>query len=273
MTLDLQKGFYHGDVIEESFKHFTFSCMPHWWHFREIIYATPKESDHWKKDDGSRLPDDEQRNLVSLSLAHYAVYTGIAESVSFVKQVEHQLRQPQPDVFEIRKAFKAAFSSLYSGFNAHSNVVYNVMSPLVAGHVSKWGALPSTVIKFLEKNGFNSLARNLKRCNNSLEMRHHLDHYWTLWIRIEASSSGQGLLLLDKEFEKGYAPLREKRIHPETNGINYAYKHIITIANLFNSNYKFLSVRKGYFEKFLIARHIKVDYSGLGYYKGKRPKP
>lgn len=124
--IDLSKGGYGGDSTEEMFKSFSASHIPYWWHFREVLRASHKAEPHWQDASGNPLSKNEYEELVAVSLYNYQVYTCLMEALTFYEQVVHEVNRHNTSgsrVFEVRKNWKAAYSSLYSSFNALCNLI------------------------------------------------------------------------------------------------------------------------------------------------------
>jgi hypothetical protein len=274
--IDFSKGGYQGDVVEETYKRFTATNMPFWWHFREVLKVNQEVSASWKKLDDSALSDDEQRELIALSLLNYAVYTGIAESIASFEQMKCSLAQNMPHawrVFEVRRPWKAMYSSLYSALNALSNITC-----VVVGQKSAFGERPGIVWNFTPKNaldlvngkGLNKIAEPLDRCRKRLEIRDHLDHYWVIWVAME-----QGKFMMDGDFEKGRVPLRPgTEIKFTIDAQRLAHDHLVESAKDFNLVYQELAMAGGFLDQYLNAKGWKVDYSTYGPpHNGQRPRP
>jgi len=274
--IDSKRGGYKGDVVEETFKPFSAQYMQFWWHFREVLRANHAASPWWKKTDGTPISDDEQRELVALSLLNYAVYTGIAEALAFFEQMGYELSRtmlPGWRLFEVRRLWEAMYSSLYSSFNALCNIVCVVVgqkSPFGEKPELVWNYTPRDALNLITGKGIKGLAEPLGRCRDRLEIRDHLDHYWLIWHSIV-----QGRFLLDKHFEKGYVP-----IHPETEVLTnvdahkQAREHILDCAKDFDLIYRQLAIKGGYLDEYLSTKGWKIDYSDYGPpHNGQRPRP
>jgi hypothetical protein len=274
--IDFTKGGYQGDVVEETFKSFTIPHMPFWWHFREVLRASDRASNLWKKPDGLPLSDDEQRELVALSLLNYAVYTGMAEAIASFDQMGCELSRttvPTWRLFEVRRLWKAMYSSLYTSFNALCNIVCVVVgqkSPFGSDPKRVWNYTPKQAHDLVNGKGFKELTEPIGRCRERLEIRDHLDHYWTIWHVII-----QGYFLIDENFTKGYVPIHpENEVSTRIDAYDLASKHILGLAQDFNLIYRALAARGGFLDQYLTAKNWAVDYSDYGPpHNGQRPLP
>jgi len=272
--IDFTKGGYKGDPLEEAFKPFSASYMPYWWYFREVLRASHSASPHWKKSDDTPLSDDEQRELIALSLLNYAVYTGMAEAIASFEQMGSELSRTMPSdwrVIEVRRLWKAMYSSLYTSFNALCNIVCVVVGqkpPVTKKQGQAWNYSPKKARNIVDGRGIKELTELIDQCLKRLEIRNHLDHYWTIWHSI-----AQGQFLLDENFEKGYVPVHpEAEVSPKVDAYKLAYKHIIESAKDFNLIYRELSAEDGFLDQYLSAKGWKIDYSDYGPpHNGQRP--
>jgi hypothetical protein len=266
MEVDFSQGGYGGDITEETFALLTKPRMPFWWQFREVLRASPQTSDKWKHVDGSALAPNEHKELIALSLTNYHVYTGLAEAISFFEQMQFAIfrtTSAQERVFEVRRSWKAMYSSLYSSFTALSNIVC-----IVAIKKSAFGKdpskgiqnySPSNAIKYTEGN-HDKLAKPLRRINDRLEIRHHLAHYWTIWLQIV-----QGHFLIDKNFRKGYVSLVPPSKEEEMiDGAKLAKEHLFDSLDDYNVIYRELAIKGGFLDQYLKANGWIVDYSDFG---------
>lgn len=309
-TIDFTKGGYRGDPVEEAFKPFTAKHLPFWWHFREVLRASDRASGHWKASDGSALSDAEQRELVAVSLLNYAVYTALAEAISFVQEMEDELGLPPPveptsgsgffrvdgtlstgtsstyqqglpvegaeppgrQLFEVRKAWRAAYSSLYTSFNALCNIICVVVGdkPVLKSEQPVWNYTPKNAINLVSGRGLPSLLDPLKQCRNRMEIRDHLDHYWVIWGTIVG-----GKLLFDKDFSKGRVPIHPRtEVSADIDAVQRAFDDIEDTAQDFNLVYRQLAVRDGFLDQHLRSKGWQIDYSNYGPpHGGQRPLP
>lgn len=273
--IDFTKGIYKGDDIEEIFKPFSTKYMPFWWYFREVLRANLKASSWWQKSDGTALSDEEQKELVALSLLNYSVYTSMADAVAFLEQLHwelHRTTSAKWRVFEVRRAWKAMYSSLYTSFNALCNIVC-----VAVGHKSPFGAKPGFVWNYgpkqacdlVNRKGIKEIADPLGQCRVRLQIRDHLDHYWLIW-----HSLCRGEFLLDSAFEKGYLPIRPPaEAEVEVDALKLAKKHVVNSAKDFNSIYQELAIEGGHLDEYLSAKGWRIDYSDYGPHNGRRPRP
>ena len=308
-TIDFSKGGYRGDEVEEDFKPFTTQHMPFWWHFREVLRASDGVSAHWRTSNGSPLLDDGQRVLVALSLLNYAVYTAMAEALAFLSEMQDELRPVGPagptsgsgfrlldgslstgtcstykqghpngsvewaggQLFQVRKAWKALYSSLYTSFNALSNIVCVLVGkkPVFRGTLTVRNYTPSAALKLVEGD-YASLADPLHRCDRRMEIRHHLDHYWLIWHTIS-----HGKLLFDSDFAKGRLVLRPGvELALAIDAYQRALEDIQGSARDFNLVYQELAVRNGFLDQYLQSQGWQIDYSDYGLpHGGQRPRP
>jgi hypothetical protein len=276
MQIDFTKGGYEGDVVEETFKPFTVPHVPFWWQFREVLRASDRASHRWKKSDGTDLSDDAQRELVALSLLHYTVYHGIAEAITFFEQMGCELSQtvaPGWRIFQVRRSWKAMYSSLYTSFNALCNVVCVVVgqkSPFGEDPTRIWNYTPKRALDLVKGRGIKALVEPIGRCRERLEIRDHLDHYWTIWLSIT-----QGRFMMDENFEKGYVAIRPKdEVLPTVDAHKLASDHLVQSAQDFNLIYREIAVKDGYLDQYLSSNKWMVDYSDYGPPHDKqRPMP
>lgn len=276
LKIDLTRGGYRGDVVEETFKPFSAQYMPSWWHFREVLRANHAASPWWKKTEGTAISDDEQRELVGLSLLNYAVYTGMAEAVAFLEQIGCELSRttvPGWRLFEVRRVWKAMYSSLNTSFNALSNIVCIVagQKPVLrkkAGTV--WNYSPKDALNLVEGQGLKDLLDPLRRCKDRLQIREHLDHYWLIWHSIV-----RGKFLLDKNFEKGYAPIHpDAEVSADVDAYQLATEHVVGCATDFDLIYGELAIKGGYLDQYVSAKGWEIDYSDYGPpHSGQHPSP
>lgn len=275
-TIDFTRDGYHGDAVEELFKGFTSKLMPFWWHFREVLRANQSASGYWQNMDGTVLPDIDQRELVALSLLNYAVYTGIGEALAFSEEMEISLFRTMSlgdRIFQVRRDWKSTYSSLYTSFNALCNIIVILVS-----RRSAFGANPSGVWNYTPKNaldlvsgrGIKSLAEPLDRCRDRLEIRDHLDHYWTIWVDID-----KGKFLMDANFKKGYAPLHpEVDISTTINALEQTKSHIIESMKDFDLVFRELAIKAGYLDQYLAGNGWNVEYTGnSSQHNNSRPVP
>lgn len=204
--VDFSKGGYQGDTIEEMFKGFTSKHFPYWWHFREVLRASVRAQIYWQDVDGNPLGEEEVKELVALSLMNYHVYTCLGEALSFYEDMLYELKKhnsPSSRIFEVRKNWKASYSSIYSSFNALCNLVVVAVGKAPVLKVNKRGEfmnyMPKSAIDLVRKNGKEDISDLLDECKKRLDIRNHLDYYWIIWHGIS-----QGSFLLDKNFQKGY---------------------------------------------------------------------
>lgn len=275
-TLDLTRGGYGGDAIEEAFKPFTGQFMQFWWHFREVLRSSPSLSPHWARLDGSPMPDEEQRELVALSLLNYSVYVGVGEALTFRDRLRYFLNAqlvPQQRTFQVKRVWKAAYSSLYTSFNSLANIVYVLVKQVSAfgeDPANPWNYTPKKVLDLVKGRGLPELAEPLQHCKDRLVIRDHLDHFWFIWHSIVP-----GRFLIDENFTKGYTPLRpESEVSTKTDAYARCEQDIQECAADYNAVYEILSVSGGWLDKYLQAKGWVVDYSDFGCpHNGTRPKP
>ncbi len=308
--INFDKGGYQGDAVEEAFKPFTTQRMPFWWHFREVLRASDRASPHWRTSDGSVLPDEGQRELVGVSLLNYAVYTALAEAITFLQEIEDELGLPAPvgptsgsgfwrvdgtlstgttstyqqelpdteagfpgrQLFQVRRAWKALYSSLYTSFNALCNIVCVVAGKkaLLKKTEPVWNYTPKNAIDLVTEAGLKPLTEPLLRFKQRMEIRHHLDHYWLIWHTIS-----HGKLRFDSDFAKGRLLIRpEVELSLGIDAHQRALEDIEGSAGDFNLIYRQMAVSNGFLDKYLHAMDWKIDYSGYGPpHAGQRPLP
>lgn len=278
--IDLTRGGYGGDVIEEDFKWFTSQHMEYWWHFREVLRAADRKSTaRWKMIDGSLLPDDDHRTLIAVSLLNYAVYTGMAEAMSFFDDL--RLNVSHGNLPYTRRAWKGLYSSLYGSFNAFCNLVFVVVfnkSPFGVDPVNPWNQTPTTVLKQVEKDQKTTIADVIRACQSRLIIRDHLDHWWAIWTGfIQDKQTGRIGFKLDHNFKKGYILLEAEQEVDWAKAIDAVQRAIDDIAGCaddFNRIYKEMAVMDGYLDNYLINNGWCIDYSDFGEpHNRKRPRP
>lgn len=309
MSVDFTRGGYRGDPVEEHFKWFTARHMPFWWHFREVLRASDRASAHWRRSDGADLSKDEHGELVALSLLNYAVYTGMAEALAFLKEMgttlstttqqqssgsgvvplystsasgillhaeganvlDHHAEWPARRLFEARRSWKAAYSSLYTSFNALCNIVCVVVGQKPVFKKTRpavWNYSPKDALNLARGMGCAKLVDPLGRCKDRLEIRDHLDHYWLIWHNIVG-----GKLLLDEGFEKGRLPTHPKsEVSLKIDAYERARNDMEGSADDFNRVYRELAVKDGPLDQYLLAKCWAVDYSDSPH-GGQRPLP
>jgi hypothetical protein len=308
--IDFTKGGYQGDVVEQAFRPITTQHMPFWWHFREVLRASDRFSVHWRDSGGSVLPDSGQRELVGVSLLNYAVYTAFAEAISFLQDMRDKLGPPAPPaatsgsgflradgtmstgtasarlpdlgdravdsdgrlLFEVRRAWRAMYSSLYTSFNAVSNIVCVVIGqkPLLKSAQPVWNYTPKNAVDLARGRGLRSVLDPLERCRTRMEIRDHLDHYWVIWHTIIGGS-----FMFDRDFAKGRLPVHpETEIFTETNAVQRASDDMEGMAEDFDVIYQQLAVRDGFLDQYLRSNGWQIDYSDYGPpHNGRRPSP
>jgi hypothetical protein len=272
--IDFSKGGYQGDDVEQMFKGFTTIHLSHYWYFREVLRASDSQSEHWQKITGGPLTEEETKNLVAISMIMYHVYTCLGEAISFAQALDYELAQYNLNAtrhFEVKKNWKAAYSSLYTSLNAMSNLLM-----IVAGEnpvlKSKPGKIPKNYtpqdpIDFFRQST-PTLSATISSCRDRLEIRSHLDHYWTIWTGI-----GQGVFRLDKDFSKGYvvtSPPADGQY-----GIDARSKlneDIVNTAKDLDTLFLELSRPGGSLDKYLNTKDTVIDYSDYGApHHGERP--
>lgn len=275
--IDFSKGGYQGNFIEETFKGFTAKYMPHYWYFREVLRASHLPSVHWKKVTGAALAteDDEAKDLVAISMIMYHVYTCLAEAISFYQALEYEIGKFNSNgtrEFEAKKNWKAAYSSLYTCVNSMSNLLFIVegQKPLYEYYPdgTPKNYTPGGAVSFF-KSKKQVFSDNIKNCRDRLEIRNHLDHYWTIWTSI-----GQGIFLFDKDFSKGYVVTSPPS--GGQSGIDARSKlneDIVNTAKDLDTLFLELSRPGGSLDDYLNAKGIVIDYSDYGApHYGKRPQ-
>jgi hypothetical protein len=274
--IDFSKGGYQGNFIEETFKGFTANYMPHYWYFREVLRSSHLPSVHWKKVTGESLaPEDEEaKDLVAISMIMYHVYTCLAEAISFYQALEYEIGKFNSNgtrEFEVKRNWKAAYSSLYTSVTSISNLLLIVEGKKLLYEYYPDGTpknySPGNAITFFKSR--NKLFSDIiKNCQDRLEIRNHLDHYWTIWTSI-----GQGVFLFDKDFSKGYvvtSPPADGQY-----GIDARSKlneDIVNTAKDLDTLFLELSRPGGSLDMYLNTKDTVIDYSDYGApHHGERP--
>jgi hypothetical protein len=268
--IDLTRGGYGGDSIEEEFKWFTGNTMEYWWHFREVLWAADRKSTaHWRMIDGSVMCDDDHRKLIAVSLLNYAVYTGIAEALSFFFDLKSSIAQG--NLFHTRRAWKSMYSSLYSSFNAFSNLAYIVIcnkSPFGKDPTNPRNPSLQTIKDELGKVNASYAIQAIENTQARMEIRNQLDHWWTIWTGFIQEDATQPIKFkLDHNFRKGYILLEAdqevdwKRAY---DALQRGIDEITGCAVDFNHIYKEMARTGGALDKYLTDNGWELDYSPFG---------
>ena len=72
------------------------------------------------------MPDADQRELVGLGLEHYHLYTASGEALTYHEELKNVISRNEfsaKKTFDVRRMWKAVYSSLYTSFTAMSIVV------------------------------------------------------------------------------------------------------------------------------------------------------
>ncbi len=200
----------------------------------------------------------------------------MADALAFFQQMQFELSRitlPGSRVFEVRRNWKAMYSSLNSSFNALANIICVVVgqkSPFGKDPAKPWNYTPKDALNLTQGRGLKQLAEAISRCIKRMEIRDHLDHYWVIWHAIN-----QGQFLLDDKFQKGYVPIHpESEVSPRIDALKRAADDINGLAQDFNSIYQELATDRGFLDKYLAAKGWRIDYSDYGSpHNGKRPQP
>lgn len=121
-------------------------------------------------------------------MTNYAVYTGLVEAVGFYEQLRNELYRTtfaSWRVFEVRRAWKAMYSSLYSSFTALSNVICMVVGkkPIFKNTAGNRNYDPGDAKGVVQ--AIPAILTPFGDCQQRLEIRNQLDHYWLIWHSIE----------------------------------------------------------------------------------------
>jgi hypothetical protein len=270
--VDLTRGGYQGDEVEEEFKFFTSQKLSYWWHFREVLRSSDTRSDRWSRRDGTSLSDVEQREFLMLSLLNHAVYTSFAEAIVSGRHLAVQAADSSPTIFHIRRHWKAAYSSLYTSFVPLCNLVAFLATsetPYTAsGKVNNlsWGQTKDALTKASPPLGI--FIDPLTRVHKRLELRSHLDHYWLIWLVCRPDG-----VFMDRDFEKGHLPLDRPTEYGD-NVVERLMEDIELTAADYDLVYQQLAVSEGTFDRFLERRGWRVRYEDYGTpHNGSRPAP
>jgi hypothetical protein len=275
--VDFSKGGYKGDFIEETFKPFSQIHLPYWWQFREVLRSNQASNPIWTHVDGSPFDESDYRELIALSLIHYHVYTGITEAIVSLQEMQAQLspliNASGWQLVQVRRLWKSTYSNLYSSYNALCNIIcvtVGVKSPFGDRPSGVWNYTPNDAFKLIRRKGITTIDALLGSCKDRMELRDHLDHFWTVWHEIV-----NGRFLIDENFKKGYVAVNPSReVRTSIDALTLAWEHVIGCADDFNAIYKLLATSDGYLDQYLQARNWRVDYSDYGEpHNGKRPKP
>lgn len=273
--IDLAKGGYGGDIVEEMFKPFTAQYMDYWWHFREVLRpGQEKKNPHWHRVDNNPLTDDDWKPLIALSMTNYAVYTGIAEALGFFEQMMTELRRTTFDgwrLFEVRRSWKAMYSSLYSSFTALSNIICMVVGkkPVFKNASGSRNYDPGDAKGIVET--IPIILDPFEACQQRLEIRNQLDHYWLIWHHI-----AQGQFLIDRNFTRKTHLVLDphKDAQVDLDAYQKARDDLIGCASDFNLIYKEMAVEGGYLDAYFKYNGWYVEYSDYGPpHNHKRPQP
>lgn len=271
---------YKGDIVEEYFKPFSSQYMEYWWHFREILQASDRFSAIWKTcGNNAPLSDEDQQQLIGISMLNYTVYLAVVEALTFYDDMNielHRFLSPFRG-FIIRKLWKATYSSLYTAFNALSNIVHIVVYKQSVTKINSKGEISTqtagSIVNKLRGDADTNLQQLgdlLKKCQDNLEIRTQLDHFWTMWMRLQ-----QGEFLIDKDYKKGQIivyPDVEAQL--KDDALKLTYNHIIELVTTFNEIYRDLASKGGYLDKYFDDRNWYVDYGNFGFYdEQRRPLP
>ncbi|NUQ05082.1 MAG: hypothetical protein HUU31_14450 [Anaerolineae bacterium] len=273
--IDLTRGGYGGDIVEEMFKPFTAQYMDYWWHFREVLRPGQERGNpHWHRIDGNSLTDDDWKPLIALSMTNYAVYTGLAEALGFFEQMRNELYRTTFTgwrVFEVRRAWKAMYSSLYSSFTALSNVICMVVGkkPIFKNAAGNRNYDPGDAKGVVQT--IPAILTPFGDCQQRLEIRNQLDHYWLIWHGIE-----QGQFFIDRNFsQKAHLvidPANDAQV--DLDAYKKAQDDLINCASNFNLIYKEMAITGGYLDAYFAHNGWYVEYSDYGKpHNQMRPKP
>ncbi|MCA0456968.1 MAG: hypothetical protein LCI00_23555 [Chloroflexi bacterium] len=267
--IDFSKGGYKGGEDEEYFKWFTIPEMPYYWYFREILRASDKPSDNWQYQDGTKLSEEHQKELIALSLLNYAVHTGIAESLLFFDEILLEVNKEvtQNRIMNTRRYWKAAYSSLYTSYNSICNILYVILNCGSFFFKSKSGDVVTYGLNKIKdsKNAPPQIIDTLKRCNSYLKIRSQMDHYWTIPLDIQRNK-----FVMFSPFVKGDIVLNMSP--SSSNGIDgreQLEKDIHGIAKELNSIYEQITTGNNYFDKYLGRKDWKIDYSNFQPHYGR----
>jgi len=198
---------FTGGLDEEIFKKFTANNLLHWWHFRALLRANLKSQDYWQDSERNRLPDSEQAELIALSLMNYHVHSGIFEASIFQNELELELAKLMNldtlKMINLRRFWKAAYSSLYTSYNAVCNIIYVLVTGESVFGKNKnrenpWNYTPSKTKNLLERYDHNVLYKLVFDSEQYIEIRNHLDHFWTIWTGFKGER-----FVMDDNFRKG----------------------------------------------------------------------
>ncbi len=266
--IDFTKGGYGGDPIEEMFKPYTSQHLEYWWQFREVLIAAPdKHNPFWKRIDGNPLSDEEYRELIAVSLMNYAVYTGLGEALWF--HMELKQFAPLRDEFAARRCWKALYSSLYSSFTALCYLVYVVVCQKTPFRRKKksgelWSYGPGETVTAMKAKGKAVICDALEKSMDRLEIRNHLDHYWTIW-----NGFSNGTFTMDRNFEKGYIAVDPANdVKTDVDAVKRADEDILYCTQQFDIVYKEMAKQGGHLDDYLKHRGWYVAHPS-----GQRPTP
>ncbi len=279
--IDFTQGGYGGDAIEETFKPFTQKYMEYWWQFREVLRApqakvNPDQNCVWWKTGHTPLSDEEWTDLIGISLTHYSVYTNMADAISFFNELGSELNRNTSTgehLINIRRTWKAIYSSLYSSLNALSNLVTIVVTQKPRVEVKPnhevWNYTPRSTRDLVQGRGINQIANPLKRCIDRMIIRDHLDHYGLIWCSI-----GQNHFFIDSNIVKGQIVIDPTTVKYDLDAMQRVQVDLTSFAEDFNMIYREIAISGGYLDTYLQSRDWVIDYSNFGPpHNGQRPKP
>jgi hypothetical protein len=168
----------------------------------------------------------------------------------------------------VKKNWKAAYSSLYSSYIAFCNMLVVVIGKR---DILKNGRNYSAQNAKSVLKQYSEMGNILENCSDHLKIRHHLDHFWLIWMSVE-----KGEFLIDSDFEKGYVRLGypSKNYNNWLDGQVRLNEDIFGISKNFNALFIELSKVEGYLDQYLAFKGWEIQYTDYGPpHYGERPKP
>ncbi|MEO1286160.1 MAG: hypothetical protein AAFV93_00220 [Chloroflexota bacterium] len=265
--IDFSKGGYGGDVVETLFEDYTKTHLEYWWYFREVLRGSDRKSDYWRYVSNNRtLNNEEQKQLIAISLMNYAVVESISEAIYCINELQ-QLPNNELQFFNSRRIWKASYSSLNRGYNAIGNIVYVLLTKKPVLNTNNRNYSPQNAINKAESSNRNLYVSNLKKIKKVIQLRNHLDHYWIVWMGMRNNR-----LIFDKEFKKGKIVVEPSNL-TFTDAIKRLDSDLYVVMNSLNEIYRELSKVDGLLDEYLFAKGWYIDYADFGKpHNGKRPQ-
>lgn len=264
---------YGGDPIEMNFRPWSCIHLPFYWHFREVLRQSPTRSDNWLSRNGDVLGDPEQLVLVRISLYSYHCFTSFVDAMETLRELRAYVDGGKVyDILYIKRTFSNGFTSIYRAVSAICNVVDELCN--MPGPTQK-SRPKSKILQELEKHSsFDSreCARLLRKADEKLAPRTHLDHYHLAWILADPKAR---VFLVDREIvTKGIIRLEQPGLDQFENGFDILFRYITDASAICNQVYQILAKKDGLLDVFLSSKSWRVNYKDYGEpWNGQRPIP